>query len=75
MNFIWMIELKTIKTSIKKQKKQKKMNQIEIIIIIEKKTIKDKIESHKNFDKRAKDQNKKLKVEGLDWKILYIYIN
>jgi hypothetical protein len=61
-----MIELKTIKTSIKKQKKQKKMNQIEIIIIIEKKTIKDKIESHKNFDKRAKDQNKKLKVEGLD---------
>jgi hypothetical protein len=51
------------------------MDQIKIIVIIEKtKTIKDKIESHKNFDKRAKDQNKKLKVEGLDRKILYIYI-
>jgi hypothetical protein len=38
------------------------------------KTIKDKIKSHKNFDKRANDQNKKLKVEVLDRKILYIQI-
>jgi hypothetical protein len=38
------------------------------------KTIKNKIKSHKNFDKRANDQNKKLKVEGLDRKILYIQI-
>jgi len=47
------------------KKNQKKRDQIRIIIIIEKtKTIKDKIESHKIFNKRAKDKNKKLKVEN-----------
>lgn len=49
------------------KKNQKKRDQIRIIIIIEKtKTTKDKIESHKIFNKRAKDKNKKLKVEN--WK-------
>jgi len=51
------------------------MDQIGIIIIIEKtKTLKNKIESHKNFDKRAKDKNKKLKVKGPNQKILSIKI-
>jgi hypothetical protein len=50
--------LKTIKTLTKKprkkQRNQKKKDQIEIIIIIEKNhliDLKDKIESHKKFDK------------------------
>jgi hypothetical protein len=34
----------------------------------------DKIESHKNFDKRIKSKNKKLKVVWLNWKILSIQI-
>jgi hypothetical protein len=50
------------------------MDQIGIIIIIEKKTLKNKIESHKNFDKRAKNKNKKLKVKGPNQKILSIQI-
>jgi hypothetical protein len=70
--------LKTIKTLIKEPTKtikdQNKMDQIGIIIIIEKKTLKNKIESHKNFDKRAKNKNKKLKVKGPNQKILSIQI-
>jgi len=57
MNLIWMIDLKIIYKKIEMAKRdnkkiQKKINQIGIIIIIEKKIIKDKIESHK--DKRQK---------------------
>jgi hypothetical protein len=70
--------LKTIKTLIKEPTKtikdQNKMDQIGIIIIIEKKTLKNKIESHKNFDKKAKNKNKKLKVKGPNQKILSIQI-
>jgi len=33
----------------------------------------DKIESYKNFNKRAKKNNEKLKIEGQSKKILYIY--
>jgi len=62
-----MIEFKTIKNLIKGPRKtiknQKKIDQIRTTIIIEKKTIKDKIESHKKFVKRTNDKNKKLKVE------------
>jgi hypothetical protein len=48
-----------------KRAKKKKGDQSGIIIIIKKtQTIKDKIESHKNFDKRTNDKNKKLNVEG-----------
>jgi len=34
----------------------------------------DKIESYKDFDKGAKEKNKKLKVEGLNQETLYIQI-
>jgi hypothetical protein len=44
------------------------MDQTEIIIIIEKKyhkfDLKDKIKSHKNFDKREKKKNKSRKTES-----------
>jgi hypothetical protein len=60
--------LKTIKTLTKeprkKQRNQKKKDQIEIIIIIEKNhliDLNDKIESHKNFDKMEYKQNQKIK--------------
>jgi hypothetical protein len=36
--------------------------------------LKDKIESHKNFDERAKKRNKKLKVEWPNQKILFTQI-
>jgi len=80
MNFIWRIELKAIKISIKESRKTIKQSKrrwakLESLLSLKKqKTIKNKIKSHKNFDKRANDQNKKLKVEGLDRKILYIQI-
>ena len=48
----------------KKQRNQKKKDQIEIIIIIEKNhliDLNDKIESHKNFDKMEYKQNQKIK--------------
>jgi len=63
-----------IKEPTKTIKDQNKMDQIGIIIIIEKKTLKNKIESHKNFDKKAKNKNKKLKVKGPNQKILSIQI-
>jgi len=80
MNFIWRIELKAIKISIKESRKtikkiKRRWAKLESLLSLKKqKTIKNKIKSHKNFDKRANDQNKKLKVEGLDRKILYIQI-
>jgi hypothetical protein len=36
--------------------------------------LKDKIESHKIFEKKARDKNKKFKVEGPNKKPLYIQI-
>jgi hypothetical protein len=36
--------------------------------------LKDKIERHKNFDKREKENNKELKVEWPNWNALYIQI-
>ena len=36
--------------------------------------MKDKIESHKIFEKKARDKNKKFKVEGPNKKPLYIQI-
>ena len=36
--------------------------------------MKDKIEKYKNFDKKTKENNKKLKVEGPNQNILYIQI-
>jgi hypothetical protein len=36
--------------------------------------LKDKIEKYKNFDKKTKENNKKLKVEGPNQNILYIQI-
>jgi hypothetical protein len=75
-----MIELKAIKISIKESRKtikkiKRRWTKLKSLLSLKKqKTIKDKIKSHKNFDKRANDQNKKLKVEGLDRKILYIQI-
>jgi hypothetical protein len=47
---------------------------LESLLSLKKKTLKNKIESHKNFDKRAKNKNKKLKVKGPNQKILSIQI-
>ena len=61
----------------KKIRNQNKRDQIEIIIIIKKNykhDLKDKIESHKIFEKKARDKNKKFKVEGPNKKPLYLQI-
>jgi hypothetical protein len=47
---------------------------LESLLSLKKKTLKNKIESHKNFDKRAKNKNKKLKVKGPNQKNI-IYTN
>jgi hypothetical protein len=39
---------------------------LESLLLLKAKTIMDKIESHKNFNKRTKDKSKKLKVEELN---------
>jgi hypothetical protein len=56
------IELKTINTLTKEPRKtiiKKKLTKLESLLLLKAKTIMDKIESHKNFNKRTKDKTKK----------------
>jgi hypothetical protein len=80
LNLIWRIKLKTIKTLTKWPRKiirnQKKRDQIEITIIIEKNNHKldlNQIASHKNFDKIAKKTNLEIKSKKNQIEIPYIY--
>jgi len=50
------------------------MTKLESLLLLKAKTIMDKIESHKNFNKMTKDKTKKWKVEELNWKTLSIQI-